>query len=66
MTGDERLQRAAAFAEQRRWKADELRSRADAVCDAADHRMQSSSDLQAASRRLLREQSTPIRDTATD
>ena len=50
---DERLRRAAV-AEQLQRKADELKSRADALCDAANDRLLNSSELQAASRRLLR------------
>ena len=65
MTEDVRLQRAAAVAEQLRRKAEELKSRTDALCDAADHRMQRSSELQAATRRLLRGIPRPIRGAET-
>jgi hypothetical protein len=53
-TEDDRLRRAAAVAAQRRRKADELMHRVDALCDAADQRMQTSSELQVAAGRRLR------------
>ena len=63
MTDDDRLRRAAVTQQLRR-KADEIMSRANALCDAADHRLLSSSELQVASRRLLRRISSDPRRRA--
>jgi len=64
---DDLLRRAAGVAEQRRRKADELRSRAVALHEAADQRMQGSAEVEAATdRRLRRGISTAIPDVAYD
>ena len=67
MTENQRFRRAAAVAEQQRGRAAELMHRVDALCDAADHRMQRSSELQADTGRRLRQgiATGPIRSADT-
>jgi len=62
-----RAARGRRMPEQRRRKADELRSRAVALHEAADQRMQRSAEVEAATdRRLRRGISTTIPDVAYD